>query len=147
MLYNPAALAAFFRLCRQLRHNSFDAVFDFQGLFRTAFMASVSGCKNRFGMASGREFSRFFYTHRIQKPPDSPHVVDYYMNLVRAAGAADLEVEFTLPRDAAAEKSMKRLLAANGITSQRYAVLVPGSAHADKCWPIDRFTELAGTLS
>ena len=147
MLYNPAALAAFFRLCRQLRHNSFDAVFDFQGLFRTAFLARVSGCKKRFGLADAQEFSRLFYTHRIQKPPDSPHVVDYYMNLVRAAGAADLEVEFTLPRDAAAEKSVKRLLAANGITSQRYAVLVPGSAHADKCWPIDRFTELAGTLS
>ena len=144
---NPGALTALFSLFRCLRRSNFDAVFDFQGLFRTAFLARVSGCRKRFGRADARELSRLFYTHTVKKPLDSPHVVDYYMNLVRAAGAAELDVEFTLPRDAAAEKSVKRLLAANGINSQRYAVLVPGSAHPYKCWPVERFAELAAKLS
>jgi len=69
------------------------------------------------------------------------------MNLVRAAGGAELEVEFTLPRDAPAEESVRRLLATNSINLQQYAVLVPGSTRADKCWPIDRFAELAGKLA
>ncbi len=145
--FHPGALTALFSLFRRLRRSNLDAVFDFQGLFRTAFLARVSGCKKRFGMADAEEFSRIFYTHRIQRPPDSPHLVDYYINLVRAAGAARSDVEFTLPRDAGAENSVKHLLAANDIHSQRYAVLVPGSAHPDKCWPIDRFAGLASRLS
>lgn len=145
--FHPGAFAAMLSLFRRIRRCQFDAVFDFQGLFRTAFLARVSGCKKRFGPADAKELSRFFYTHRIKKPAESPHVVDHYMNLVRAAGGAELEVEFTLPCDAQAEESVRRLLATNSITSQQYAVLVPGSAHADKCWPIDRFAELASKLS
>ena len=145
--FHPGAFAAMLSLFRRIRRCQFDAVFDFQGLFRTAFLARISGCKKRFGLADAKELSRFFYTHRVKKPADSPHVVDHYMNLVRAAGAAELDIEFILPRDARAEESVRRMLARNSITSQQYAVLVPGSAHADKCWPIDRFAELAAKLS
>jgi len=145
--FHPGAFAAMLSLFRQIRRCQFDAVFDFQGLFRTAFLARVAGCKKRFGLADAKELSRFFYTHRIKKPAESPHVVDYYLNMIRATGAAELEVEFTLPRDAPAEEAVRHLLAANSITSQQYVVLVPGSAHADKCWPIDRFAQLADKLS
>jgi len=145
--FHPGAFAAMLSLFRRIRRCQFDAVFDFQGLFRTAFLARVSGCKKRFGLTDAKELSRFFYTHRIKKPADSPHVVDYYLNLIRATGASEPEVEFALPHDAAAEESVRRLLATNSITSQQYAVLVPSSTHADKCWPIDRFAELAAKLS
>lgn len=145
--FHTGAFAALLSLFRRLRHSEFDIVFDFQGLFRTAFLTRVSGCGKRFGLADAREFSRLFYTHTVKKPLNSPHVVDYYINLVRAAGAADLKVEFILPRDAPAEESMNRLLAATGIHSQRYAVLIPGSAHPDKRWPIERFAQLADRLS
>lgn len=144
---HPSALGALLSLFHRLRRSNFDAVFDFQGLFRTAFFARVSGCKKRFGLADAKELSRFFYTHRIEKPADSLHVVDYYMNLVRAAGAAELEAEFILPGNKTAEKSVESLLAAENITSGSYAVFVPGSAHVEKCWPIDRFAQLAGKLS
>ncbi|MBN2271641.1 MAG: lipopolysaccharide heptosyltransferase I [Sedimentisphaerales bacterium] len=145
--FHPGAFAALLSLFRRLRHSEFDAVFDFQGLFRTAFLALVSGCKKRFGLADAQELSRIFYTHKVKKPIDSQHVVDYYIDLVRAAGAVCKDVEFTLPRDAPAEKSVERLLAANGINSRRYAVLVPGSAHSNKCWPVERFAELSAKLS
>jgi len=146
LLY-PSAFLALLSLFRRLRHSNFDAVFDFQGLFRTAFFARVSGCKKRFGLTDTKELSRFFYTHRIEKPADSLHVVDYYMNLVRAAGAAELEVEFTLPENQAAEEFIERSLEVENISSRSYAVFVPGSAHAEKCWPIDRFAQLARKLS
>ena len=145
--FHPGAFSALLSLLGSLRRSKFDAVFDFQGLLRTAFFARVSGCKRRFGPTSGREFSRFFYTFRIKQPPDSRHVVDYYMNILRAAGATRMDVEFMLPSDAKAEKSVTRLLAADNIDSQAYAVLVSGSAHSDKCWPVDRFAELADKLS
>jgi lipopolysaccharide heptosyltransferase I len=145
--FHPRAFRALLSLFGCLRQSAFDAVFDFQGLFRTASLARISGCGQRFGLASARELSRVFYTHRIKKPADSPHVVDYYMNLVRAGGAISTDVEFIFPSNAPAEKSVAAILEKHDITSQPYAVLVPGSAHADKCWPVERFAELAGKLT
>ena len=145
--FHPGAFKALLSLFRRLRRSEFDVVFDFQGLFRTAFFARISGCKKRFGPANARELSRIFYTHRIEEPADSPHVVDYYLNLVRAAGGASTDVEFIVPLDATAKESVEDILRGHNITSQPYAVFVPGSAHADKCWPIDRFGALAEKLS
>jgi heptosyltransferase-1 len=145
--FHPGAFKTLLSLFGRLRRSEFDAVFDFQGLFRTAFFARISGCRKRFGPANAREFSRIFYTHRIEKPADSPHVVDHYMNLVRAAGGASTDVEFIVPLDATAKNSVEKILTAHNIASQTYVVFVPGSAHADKCWPIDRFAALAEKLS
>jgi len=147
MWYHPGALLAFLGLCRRLRRSRFDAVFDFQGLFRTAALARVSGCKKRFGIAQAREFAPVMYTHKVRQETDCIHVVDLYMKIVRAAGASQLDVKFTLPRDPAAEKSVERLLANENINTENYAVLIPGSAHDDKCWPVERFAALAEKLS
>ena len=47
--HNPRALGNLVSLVRRLRADKFDVVFDFQGLFRTASLAWLSGCKKRFG--------------------------------------------------------------------------------------------------
>ena len=146
MWYHPGALLAFLGLCRRLRRSGFDAVFDFQGLFRTAILTLVSGCKKRLGIAQAREFAPMMYTHKVRQESGCIHVVDLYMKIVRAAGASQLDVRFALPRDPAAEQSVERLLSSGNVKADHYAVLVPGSAHADKCWPVERFAALAETL-
>lgn len=147
MWYHPGALVAFLGLCRRLRRSKFDAVFDFQGLFRTAFLARVSGCRNRFGLANAREFAALLYTHKVPQPPDCIHVVDCYLRVVQAAGVCDLDVEFTLPSDPAADDTIAALLADHEVNANNYAVLVPGSTHPDKCWPVERFAALADVLA
>jgi ADP-heptose:LPS heptosyltransferase len=42
---------------------------------------------------------------------------------------------------------MANLLAGHGIAQNNYAVLVPGSAQADKCWPVERFAIVAEKIS
>jgi len=145
--FHPGALAALVSLIGRLRRGGFDAVFDLQGLFRTAFFARLSGCKRRFGMANARELGHLFYTDKVAQDPSCKHLVDYYLKIVRAAGADGHTPEFVLPRDSGAAESVKRLLACHGIRDDNYAVLVPGSAHEDKCWPIERFAELAEKIS
>ncbi len=145
--YNPRALGALVSLIGWLRRSRFDVAFDFQGLFRTAILAWLSGCKKRFGMAGAREFAGFFYTEKIPPDPDNPHLVDYYMRMVRAAGASQTSVEFVFPQDRGAAESIANLLASHGVAGGDYAVLVPGSAQADKCWPVERFAILAEKIS
>lgn len=144
--FNPCAFRALLALIRRLRRSKFDAVFDFQGLFRTACLAWLSGCKKRFGMANAREFGRIFYTHNVPQNQDCIHVVDYYLKIVKTAGASNIDVQFVFPQDVTAADSVRKLLVKHGIEPDNYAVSVPGSARKDKRWPVERFTALADRI-
>jgi len=145
--YNPRALASLLVLIRRLRRSSFDAVFDLQGLFRTASLCWLTGCKKRFGMLTAREFAHIFYTHKVSQDKDCIHLVDYYLKIIKAAGASEADVQFILPQTDAAAGSVGRLLAGHSIRSGNYVVLIPGSTHSDKCWPVERFAALADKIS
>ena len=144
---NLKAFNSLLELIEQMHKSNFDAVIDLQGLFRTACLGWLTGCRKRFGMSSAREFAHIFYTHKIDQTEDCIHLVDYYLKMTRAAGASDADVEFILPQDAVAGESVAKLLSARGIKAGSYAVFVPGSAHRDKCWPVERFAELADRIS
>jgi len=148
--YHPGAFVALVSLIRRLRRNKFDAVFDLQGLFRTACLAWLSGCKKRFGMANAREHAHLFYTHKIEQDHDCIHLVDYYLKIIKAAGATnvdDKDVQFELPVDPHIRDSVINLLACHDIKFGEYIVFVPGSTHHGKCWPIERFADLADRIS
>jgi lipopolysaccharide heptosyltransferase I len=144
--FHPGAFGALISLISKLRRSRFDVVFDFQGLFRTASLAWLSGCKKRFGMANAREFATIFYTHKIPQDIEDIHMVDFYLKIIQAAGASDFGVEFVFPQNPDAEDSVDRLLASHGV-KENYAVLIPGSAHQDKCWPSECFAQLADRIS
>ncbi len=145
--YNPAAFGSMLLFLRRLNQRRFDAVFDFQGLFRTAFFAWTTSCPKRFGMANAREFAHIFYTHKITQESNCIHLVDYYLKMVRAAGATETAVEFVLSKDKRAADSVLGLLKSRGLESGKYIVFITGSAHADKCWPVERFAQLADKVS
>ncbi len=143
---NPKAFGALLSLIMGLRKEKFDLIIDLQGLFRTASLSWLSGCKARFGPRSGREFSHIFYNKTIKQDQDSIHVVDYYLKIAAAAGIAG-EVEFVLPRNTEADESLKSVLADSGVSEKGYAVLIAGSAHADKYWPTERFAAIADKVA
>ncbi|MCP4262953.1 MAG: glycosyltransferase family 9 protein [Planctomycetes bacterium] len=145
--FHPGASSSLISLIKRLRHSEFDAVIDFQGLFRTASLAWLSGCKKRFGIAGAREFAHLFYTHKIKQTKDCIHLVDFYLNIIKAAGATKLDVEFILPEHPEAAGSIRNLLKNHYVSPDNYVVFIPGSAHEDKRWPIERFAELAEKIS
>jgi ADP-heptose:LPS heptosyltransferase len=148
--YNPRAFAALVAFVRRLHRSEFDLVIDLQGLFRTAALSRLTGCKKRFGQADAREFAPVFYTDKIVQDKNCIHLVDYYLKIVKAAGASDNEprwVEFILPRNSAVDNSIADLLNGSNINPANYAVFIPGSAHSDKRWPVECFAELAGRIS
>jgi len=144
--FSPSALTALSSLVKTLRRSRFDIVIDLQGLFRSGLLAWLTGCKTRLGMANARELAPVFYTHKVFQE-DAVHLVDYYLKIVRQTGAADTAVKFTLPVNSAAEDSVRKLLNTHNAKIGNYAVLILGSAHSNKCWPIDRFAALAGKIN
>ena len=65
---------AFLRLLRQLRQQRYDAVWDMQGLLRSALMTAATRAAVKWGRPDAREGAGFFYHHRVN-PPDGagPH--------------------------------------------------------------------------
>jgi lipopolysaccharide heptosyltransferase I len=145
--YRPKAFAALMSLIKRLRRSKFDVVFDFQGLFRTASLAWLTGCKNRFGMSNARELAHLFYTYRVEQDQNCIHLVDYYLKMIKATGTTDINVQFELPVNPYARDSVKKILASHNIKYGEYVVFVPGSAHSDKCWPVENFADLADKIS
>ena len=145
--FHPRAFASLLSLIRRLRRAKFDAVIDLQGLFRTASLAWLSGSQYRLGMTTARELAHIFYTHKITQDQDCVHVVDYYLKVVRAAGASELAVQFILPAEPSAVDSVGRMLKSHNVKSDNYAVFVPGSVHRYKCWPVEHFAGLANKIA
>jgi len=144
--HSPTAFRDLVSLVLRLRRSRFDVVLDLQGLFRSASLAWLSGCKQRFG-PHWRELAHWFYTTAIPPRLEWVHVVDYYLKLVEAMGASDLRMEFVLPERPSAAIAARHLLARQGIGSEQYAIVIPGSAQVSKCWPPERFAALVDRLA
>jgi heptosyltransferase I len=145
--YKLEALKSLIELISKLRKDKYDIVFDFQGLLRTAILAKLSGCQNRYGPADGRELAHLFYTHKIKQDPDSIHLVDFYLKIIKAAGAEYNDIKFELPVSLKDTDSVNKLLTSCGTKSGQYIVFIPGSAQLDKCWPTKRFAKIADKIS
>jgi lipopolysaccharide heptosyltransferase II len=130
-------------LIRQLRKEKYDIIFDFQGRFRSAIFAWLSGCKKRIGMAGTQEFTSYFYTHRIAQSAESIHLVDYFLDIVCAAGAKRAKAEFGLKPDIQAANEIQKILTSNHANADNYAVFVPSATVETKRWPIENFVVLA----
>ena len=133
---------------RPLRRSKFDISIDFQGLFKSAAIAKLSGAKTRFGFARPalREpASRIFLTHAVEIP-EKTHVVR--KNLMLAGTALQIPVPgekfdfpvFTGPADAA---EAERLTSEAG---DNFAILNPAGGWATKLWPAANFGALADML-
>lgn len=143
MVVPASAFAELVRLIKQLRTEKYDIVFDFQGRFRRAIFAWFSGCGQRFGPAQTQEITALFYTHRVAQTAKSVHLVDYFLDMVCAAGARKGEVEFGLKPDIQAVNEIREILISNHANADNYAVFVPAATVEAKRWPIENFAALA----
>ena len=139
-----AQRAGFLRTLRELRRTHYDAVFDFQGLLKSALLARVAGGATTVGLprAHLREpAARLLYTE-TPDPGPSPHVVHKNLALLTAVGVHDRHVRFpiNIPHTAAVQSVADRL-AASG-----YALINPGAAWPNKRWPPERFGAVAAAI-
>jgi lipopolysaccharide heptosyltransferase I len=140
-----------FRLRSDLRRDAYDAVIDLQGLVRSAFIGSLSGCRVRAGFASPREhFSTHFYTRLLKGREKSAHAVDVNNALMRDfLGREDLDFSLELPvNERTAGRARETVAEAfGGVLPERFAVVAPGARWETKKWPADFFCAVIASLS
>ncbi|MFA6185685.1 MAG: glycosyltransferase family 9 protein [Phycisphaerae bacterium] len=144
--YQPEAFGELVRLVKYLRNEKYDIVFDLQGRFRSVIFAWFSGCKKRFGPAKTQELTKPFYTNTVVQSAQSVHLVDYFIDIVCAAGAKRTDVEFRLKPSVKAAEELKKKISPMGVVWNNYAVFVPGATVDAKRWPIENFAVLADKI-
>ena len=131
-----------------LRASSFDLALDFQGLWKSAMWARLSGAHRVLGFerAARREpSSALLMSERAPLPAGARHVIDKNLALLRPLGIDALGLrEFPLPDLRSEERRVEDELRALGV--DRFLILNPGGGWASKLWPAEAFGELARRL-
>ena len=131
---------------RALLHSRhFDLVIDMQGLFKSAVLAAISGCKNRIGYCEMREGSGLI-SRAICGAHCHDHVIERYLDVARYLGASVSGVEFPMPDLTKESASVETKLKAAGVSGD-YVVFVPGARWVTKEWPVEYYAQLAAKIA
>jgi heptosyltransferase-1 len=129
-------------LRRDLCACDYDAVIDFQGAVRSAWIARTAGCRRVIGESKPREFlARWLYSEKIAT--SGVHVIEQDVELASAiAGDEFSPVPPLLPVDPVADAWAAQILYAD-----TPAVLInPGAGWGAKRWPVERYAAVAADL-
>ncbi len=151
VLKAPSAKAfswrAAFMTLRRARALRFDAALDFQGLWKSAAWARLSGARQVVGWErrARREPGSALLLTRAVPRARGGHVIDKNLALLRGLGIDAVGTrEFPLPFAAESVARVDAGLRENGESG--LVLLNPGGGWASKLWPADRFGSLAQTL-
>ena len=130
-----------------LRRNTYRAVLDFQGLWKSAVAAWVSRADERLGFA--RPWLRepgaaVLYTQRVA-PHQRVHVVEENLALVERLGARTRKWQFPLPWNDDDDQYVDDQLAALG--SENIIIINPGGGWRSKCWSPENYAALIRELA
>jgi lipopolysaccharide heptosyltransferase I len=132
-----------------LRETVFDAVIDFQGLIKSAFLARFSRAQVRLGFSEywlREPLAGIFYTDRVS-PHGRKHVIEMNLSLVEHLGADPVPPEcwkFPLPQNEADDHDVESRLDTLGAGG--FIVLNPGGGWKSKCWAPENYAELIRRL-
>jgi heptosyltransferase I len=125
-----------------LREGPYHVAFDFQGLWKSAVTAWLSGAPERIGFADRclREPSAAaLYTQRVPLR-NAMHVVEENLALVNRAGARTQQWRFPLPRNREDDRLVEARLAEMGASG--FVIVNPGGGWRTKCWPPEDYARL-----
>lgn len=131
-----------------LRAERHDVALDFQGLWKSAGWARLSGAARTVGFAA--KFRReppssLLLGERVEQPAEAVHVIDKNLALLRSVGIDAIGARaFPLPTDARASERVTAELKQRGVGD--FVVLNPGGGWANKLWPAERFGALGAPL-
>ncbi|HEY1491665.1 MAG TPA: glycosyltransferase family 9 protein [Steroidobacteraceae bacterium] len=133
------------QLRTSLKAERYDAVLDFQGAVRSAFLGCLSGAKRRIGESSPREWAaRWLFTERVETT--GRHVIEQDAEVASAVAGDVLEpVQPLLPVDPHAEEWCDGLLTPFG--KEPVVLLNPGAGWGSKRWPVEQYAAVALALA
>jgi heptosyltransferase I len=141
-------LQGILRQVRDVRRIGYELALDFQGLFKSAVLARLSGAGRQAGFsgAARRErLSSFLLSETIQPASSNLHVIQLNNELVRHCGVPISEPwEFPLPETTQEALRVGESLRQLGLSE--FAILNPGGGWITKTWKAWKYAELSKRL-
>lgn len=128
-----------------LRSKQFDVVLDLQGLLKSGLLAWLTGAPRRVGLGS-REGSQWLMTQVVPRGGDVARISSEYLYLAQQLGLDCGDFMPHLYLDPNAEARALERLAANGLTSGKYAICAAFTTRPQKHWFVDAWQRLAPLL-
>nr|WP_312562832.1 lipopolysaccharide heptosyltransferase II [Anaerospora sp.] len=130
----------------KLKMRQFDLALDLQGLFKSAAIVALSGAKQRVGYCNMRELSGWV-SRPVCGAYSKGHVVERYLDVARFLGCEVKTATFTVNNTPGEEINGAAIAAQAGLPAGHpYVILAPGTNWPSKCWPVERFSQLAAAL-
>ncbi len=129
------SLSYWMELRKTLHPYHFDLCLDLQGLAKSAIVAFLSGAKEKYGYWEMREGS-FLVSKGLVGAHKYDHVIERYLDTVRALGGRVDDLAFPLPDITAEKEAWRRRLLQDGLKGP-YIAVVPGARWNVKEWPLD----------
>jgi heptosyltransferase-1 len=126
----------------RIRREKFTAAIDYQGLWKSAALPLFGGIPRRIGFSSQtiREWGvPVLYTDRVRC--ETTHIAEQNGELSQRAGASSTVAPFVLQISSQDDAIVRQLLQDRGV--ERYVLLSPGGGWRSKCWPPERFGQVA----
>ncbi|MBQ4494966.1 MAG: glycosyltransferase family 9 protein [Selenomonadaceae bacterium] len=132
----------FFPFKHELQEQSYDAVLDLQGLFKSAAIAFFAKSNIKLGICNMRELS-----DKISKPVVGEnaegHIVERYLDTARAVGCVVNEVRFPIQVPVEQSEKARAIMEHAGIREGNpYVIFAVGANWPNKRWPTDNFAAL-----
>ncbi len=138
LFHRNGGLRKFINLITDIRHYSYDAVLDMQGLMRSGILTLLSKSKRKIGRQDAREFSGLAYSEIIDLPSnDHVHAIDLLLQFLPKFGLPP-KFESCLNFNHLSHKFLT-------LQDENYILLFPESRRQEKQWPY--FLELAEQLA
>jgi ADP-heptose:LPS heptosyltransferase len=145
------SIGRIFKLVQKVRQQKFDFIVDLHSLSETNVLGFLSGASKRlYSRRPGRSLD--FLANFEPRPPVEEdhrlrHLVDRYLDVIAPLGIANADRFPRLRTRAddvgAIDKLLKKEKAEAG---SPLIGLFPGAGHPSRCWPLERFAELAEYL-
>jgi ADP-heptose:LPS heptosyltransferase len=144
------SIARIVKLVGRVRSGKFDFVVDLHSLSETNLLGFLSGAPHRlYSRRPGRSLD--YLSNFKPRPPEeakSSHMVDRYLDVLKPLGVQDQNRRPHLKTSALADQKVEALLKKEKANTGALLVgLFPGSGHAGRRWPLERFAELADYLT
>jgi ADP-heptose:LPS heptosyltransferase len=149
--FKPLSILRIFQIVKDVRRRQFDFVIDLHSLSETNLLGFLSGAPKRlFSRRPGRSLdflAKFDSQPPIERDHRKRHLVDRYLDVLQPLGIKDaprLPRLMTRPEDDRAIDAMLRKAKAD--VGAPLVGLFPGAGHSSRCWPVERFAQLADVL-
>ena len=149
--FKPLSIWKVVQITKDIRRRDFDFVIDLHSFSETNLLGFFSGAPKRlFGRRRGRSLD-FLANFRPQPPLEETnrtrHQVDRYLDVLKPLEIPNVARVPRLSTEAKDDATVDRLLRKSRADAGAPLVgLFPGAGHEDRCWPLERFAQLAETL-